>query len=388
MKLNLGGTIRALRQTQGKTQEQLARALDVTSQAVSRWEAQGSYPDMELIPAIANFFGITIDQLFGYENQREAKIDALLERVRELDKANLGRDETVEECIRLLREGAAEFPGNRRILHRLGEILAEAGWVRQGEDMLYDEEGYLIHNISYHKENTYWPEAIRIFENLIAEQVDDPAGRDAKVMLIRLYRNVGEYGKATALAQTMPPLYTGREMMLADAADGKERAGYLAEGLLHLVQMLKEQVMQSLMCCERHFHGDFPIRKVQGVIDLIQMLFEDGRCGVFHFDLMELYLNLSEHQWRAGDRDGAFASLEKALEHARAYDALTPEYRYGAVLFDGTDTEIVYHKGIGKQTENLPDFWPVWCFPECDGIWQEICSDPRYPDWLRRTKEN
>ena len=43
MKLNLGGTIRSLRQAQGKTQEQLARALDVTSQAVSRWEAQASH---------------------------------------------------------------------------------------------------------------------------------------------------------------------------------------------------------------------------------------------------------------------------------------------------------------------------------------------------------
>lgn len=387
MKLNLGGTIRSLRQAQGKTQEQLARALDVTSQAVSRWEAQGSYPDMELIPAIANFFGITIDQLFGYENKREAKIDALLEQVRELDRANLGTDETVEECIRLLREGAAEFPGNRRILYRLGEILSEAGWIRQGEDMLYDAEGYLIHNISYHKENTYWPEAIKIFENLIAEQVDDPAGRDAKVMLIRLYRNMGEYGKATALAQTMPPLYTEREIMLADAADGKERAGYLAKVLIRLTGILKEQVMQALMCCEHHFRDDFPIHKIQGVIDLIHMLFEDGRFGVFHFDLMELYLYMSEHQWRVGDRDGAFASLDKALEHARAYDALTPDYRYGARLFADADTEITYHKGIGKQAEKLPDFWPVWCWPECDGIWREMQEDPRFADWLRRTKE-
>ena len=177
---------------------------------------------MELIPVIANFFGITIDQLFGYENKREAMIDALLERVRELDRANLGTDETVEECLRLLREGVAEFPGNRRILYRLGEILSEAGWIRQGEDMLYDAEGYLIHNISYHKENTYWPEAMKIFENLIAEQVDDLAGQDAKVMLIRLYRNMGEYGKAAALARTMPPLYTGQEIMLTDAADGKK----------------------------------------------------------------------------------------------------------------------------------------------------------------------
>ena len=39
----------------------LADALGVTSQAVSRWEASGSYPDMEMIPSIAHYFGISID---------------------------------------------------------------------------------------------------------------------------------------------------------------------------------------------------------------------------------------------------------------------------------------------------------------------------------------
>lgn len=51
MKLSVGETIRALRRRDGRTQEALAEALGVTGQAVSRWEAGGSYPDLELIPA-------------------------------------------------------------------------------------------------------------------------------------------------------------------------------------------------------------------------------------------------------------------------------------------------------------------------------------------------
>ena len=78
MQLNLGTKIRELRHRDGRTQEALAEALGVTSQAVSRWESGGSYPDMEIMPSIANYFGVTIDELFGYHNDRERKINEII----------------------------------------------------------------------------------------------------------------------------------------------------------------------------------------------------------------------------------------------------------------------------------------------------------------------
>ena len=51
----LGERIKELRQRDGRTQEALAVELGVTAQAVSRWEKGICYPDMELIPSIANF---------------------------------------------------------------------------------------------------------------------------------------------------------------------------------------------------------------------------------------------------------------------------------------------------------------------------------------------
>ena len=49
MQLELGRKIRELRRRDGRTQEDLASAVGVTSQAISRWEANGGYPDMEMI---------------------------------------------------------------------------------------------------------------------------------------------------------------------------------------------------------------------------------------------------------------------------------------------------------------------------------------------------
>lgn len=63
---NIGKVIRELRKERKMTQEALGEAVGVSSQAVSKWESgSGGMPDIELIPAIADFFGITTDKLFG-----------------------------------------------------------------------------------------------------------------------------------------------------------------------------------------------------------------------------------------------------------------------------------------------------------------------------------
>ena len=69
--MEIGKEIRRLRNDRGLTQEALAAALNVTAQTVSKWECGNSIPDVQMLPEIAVFFGVTIDQLFamGAEQQ-------------------------------------------------------------------------------------------------------------------------------------------------------------------------------------------------------------------------------------------------------------------------------------------------------------------------------
>jgi len=62
--LSIGQIISELRKTKASTQEELANAVGVSAQAVSKWE-NGGTPDIELLPAIADFFDIPVDRLFG-----------------------------------------------------------------------------------------------------------------------------------------------------------------------------------------------------------------------------------------------------------------------------------------------------------------------------------
>ena len=63
---SIGRKIHTLRKNKHLTQEQLAEALSVSAQSVSKWENQISTPDVALLPIIARYFGITMDELFNY----------------------------------------------------------------------------------------------------------------------------------------------------------------------------------------------------------------------------------------------------------------------------------------------------------------------------------
>ncbi|MBQ1205853.1 MAG: helix-turn-helix transcriptional regulator [Clostridia bacterium] len=64
MVLPIGKNIKALRTDSGLTQRALAATLQVSVQAVSKWEQERSYPDVTLLPRIAKLFSVTIDRLF------------------------------------------------------------------------------------------------------------------------------------------------------------------------------------------------------------------------------------------------------------------------------------------------------------------------------------
>lgn len=66
----LGNTIGLYRRKLGLTQEQLAQKLEVTNQAVSKWETDQCCPDVQLLPKLADVLGISLDALFGRETVR------------------------------------------------------------------------------------------------------------------------------------------------------------------------------------------------------------------------------------------------------------------------------------------------------------------------------
>ena len=106
---------------------------------------------MEIVPSIANYFGVSIDELFGYDNERSLKIDTTVERINGMNRLNNGEDVNIDECVALAREALIEFPGNEKIMLCLASVLNNAGYVRYGEHHLCDEEGYDVYDVEKHR---------------------------------------------------------------------------------------------------------------------------------------------------------------------------------------------------------------------------------------------
>ena len=69
----LNERIRQLREARGMTQVELARQLSVTKQSVSNWENNNIQPSVE----IADFFGVTLDDLLGRAERRQLCVEGL-----------------------------------------------------------------------------------------------------------------------------------------------------------------------------------------------------------------------------------------------------------------------------------------------------------------------
>ncbi len=76
MKLNIAQNLRKYRKERGLTQEQLAKELAISAQSVSKWECGDGYPDIELLPNIANHLKISVDALLG--NDTDGKKEDLI----------------------------------------------------------------------------------------------------------------------------------------------------------------------------------------------------------------------------------------------------------------------------------------------------------------------
>ena len=96
----LGRRIARLRLTKAATQERLARELNVSPQAVSKWENDINYPDISLLPQLAQFLGVSIDELLrGASTQERKGLDISMSIAKEADESSDKREAGKEQNL-------------------------------------------------------------------------------------------------------------------------------------------------------------------------------------------------------------------------------------------------------------------------------------------------
>ena len=117
--INVGKMIILKRKEKKITQDELAKYIGVSKAAISKWETGQSYPDITLLPILAAYFNMSIDELIGYEPQMvKEDIQKLYVRLCE-DFAKKPFEEVILECEELIKKYYSCFP----LLHQMGLLL-------------------------------------------------------------------------------------------------------------------------------------------------------------------------------------------------------------------------------------------------------------------------
>ena len=385
MQLNLGIKIRELRRRDGRTQENIAESLGVTAQAVSRWESGGSYPDMEMIPAIANYFHVSIDELFGYHDEREEKIKTILENATKIltkqgftmYQGSLSDD--VEECVNMLRAASEEFPNEPKILMKLAQALHMWGWNKYGGKVhLPDSSGVIEYDIEYNSKNIYWQEAVRVYEKLLKSNPSAEDREKAIRQITPLYCCMGEYEKAKALAKAQSSLVVCREVLLPLATTGKEKSRYLGERIVALLVNLRLAVLESIAINPNITESEYEKQLHLSIINLYETIFSDGRFGKWHWDVCASFLDLVQCEAAIGGNiEDILEYFDKAFYHIAEYKRI---YNEGEDEF----TAPMLSSLKRSPKEDIPplekDFWKkqlrFWPKNVCD----EIQKNPKYSE--------
>ena len=125
--INIASVIVSKRKEKGLTQDALAEHMGVTKASVSKWETAQSYPDITLLPQLATFFNISIDELIGYMPQMTA--DDIKRTYQKLSLAFSKKpfDEVYETCQVIIKKYYACFP----LLLRMALLLINHSMLTQ-----------------------------------------------------------------------------------------------------------------------------------------------------------------------------------------------------------------------------------------------------------------
>ncbi|MBE6799474.1 MAG: helix-turn-helix transcriptional regulator [Ruminococcaceae bacterium] len=153
MSINLGEKLKSLRKNKNISQEKLAQYLNVSFQAVSKWENSSTYPDIELLPELARFFGITVDELLGAEQIDEKN----LYKEYETRAAEIYRNGDISKTLPIWREAYYKLPNNIEVKEMLMSIYFDIDKIKyQKEIVELGTEIYNSNSDSYFKGQAIW----------------------------------------------------------------------------------------------------------------------------------------------------------------------------------------------------------------------------------------
>jgi len=312
--VSVAATIRRLRREKGLTQEALAQAIGVSSQAISKWETGQTMPDITLLLPLSRIFGVGVDLLLGGDRRKEFE-----ERFQKA--IPFGEELTLLVSLDALKE----FPDDKIFRYRLAcdeKILGERATSRHTRDLFLNRAA--IHFRELHNE---YPED-EIYASMLAETLFAMGSRKE--------------------ARKLAGICKDPQMTLTRFYEGDEKRRYLQEKL--------HQDMMALLGRLFANHSREALAAARSLLDTLL-----GEDILYTNCLPSMFTWEAELCREEGNTEGFVSAMTRAYEAAKKYDEIPfGTYPYRAPLFDLLTHEVNLHGALLGLMYTLMDDTPVF----------------------------
>lgn len=319
MELKIGDKIKSLRKQQNITQEKLADYLNISYQAVSKWENGLALPDITLLPKLASFFGVTADELLDFNtDENENELKKYEEQYQELNRKG-----KVLATIELSRKVLDLYPRNYRWMLNLAYGLVSYGATSEQQ--------------KYRKEHKFIEEAISLCERVLDDCTIDSIRHGAIQILCYNYPHIEKKDEAIKLAESMPDMLLCRESLLSRIYSGEE---CIKQNQSNLIQMIDccSSILYEIACrkdLRQNLSIDNRIKHIETAVKLYQIICEGDENSLFYNCRLSLYyLMLAKLYCQKNETDMVIKYLHFSERCAENYDNISDlgEQKYNSIF--------------------------------------------------------
>ena len=290
MELKISQNLRNLRKERGNTQDDLANHLGISVQAVSKWERGDGFPDITLLPYLASYYEVTVDDILGCNSiRKQDDIESFKAQAQVL--INKGKR---RERLALCREMQKKYPNDEDVLYNLMYDL----WAVE------------------HAKNS--EEIICIATKLLkSDSLEIRYG--AIQMLAFTYSKLGNDEKAVEYAKMVP---CNRDL-LSSVLKGKELVEHCRWYFWDVCNTMLRLSHNMIQCPEAGYTAEERHAIRETLYKFYHLIFSDGDFGFWENRLGSLCRDMAISSAEMGNIDQAFDELNKMCEHVEKYQKFT-----------------------------------------------------------------
>lgn len=288
--INLGHILTENRHKMGITQDDLAVYMGVSKAAVSKWETGTTYPDITLLPKLADYFNISIDKLMGYKPQMTR--EEIRKIYSQLSKEFISQpiEQVLEHCREITKKYFSCFP----LLYQIGNLYVNYGMMAKQKEKI----------------KQILEEARELFERVKTGTDDIDLAKQALNMEALCMLSLGRPNDVLHLLGQPDFSMTAPEPLLASAyqllGNHKEAKGILQIGIYyHMVVIMNLFSIYLGLCLDNKKRFNEIYQRAIHISDIFQLQ------KLHPSILLSFYLTASQGYMKLGDTEKAIDVLEQ-----------------------------------------------------------------------------